>query len=128
MRLKSILLLLVIVFITSNCKKDSLSDDLKGQWMRVDNNIQVLTFGYKGNEDWFTLSKGYRIDSDGDQRPIEFLGEYKIENQNDSISIHWMHSSLSVWPKFYFSFKGSKIEIGDLIDGTNTTIIFQKIK
>jgi hypothetical protein len=123
---KSFLLILFIVALTFSCTKDSLTKDLKGKWVRVDDNTQVMTFGHYYNDNWFSLLKGYRIDNEGNQRPIELLGEYAINDNSDSISIHWMHSSLSVWPDYYFAFKGSKIEIGDFIDGSDAIIVFEK--
>jgi hypothetical protein len=128
MRLKSFLLIILLLPLTFSCKKDSLTDELIGKWKRIDNNTQVITFGYAGYDDWFTLLKGYITENDGSQRAIEFLGEYKIKNSNDSISIHWMHSSLYVWPTFYFNLKGTKIEIGDIIDGSNSILVFEKVK
>jgi hypothetical protein len=128
MRKISFLIILFLVALSFSCKKDSLTSDLKGKWVRVDNNTQVITFGYLNNDDWFTLFKGYRIDNDGNQRPIEFLGEYAIKNGSDNISIHWMHSSLSVWPSYYFSLKGSKMEIGDLINRSDSIFVFEKVK
>ena len=128
MRKESFLIILFLLALTFSCKKDSLTRDLKGKWVRVDNNTQVITFGYLSNDDWFTLFKGYRIDNEGNKRPIEFLGEYAIKNDRDSISIHWMHSSLSVWPNYYFVLQGSRIEIGDLISGTDSIFVFEKVK
>ena len=128
MRKASVLIILFLIALTFSCKKDSLTNDLKGKWVRVDNNTQVITFGYLNNDDWFTLFQGYRIDNDGNQRPIEFLGEYSIKNDCDSISIHWMHSSLSVWPKYYFVLKGSRIELGDLINRSDSIFVFEKVK
>jgi hypothetical protein len=128
MRKISILLILLLITITSNCKKDSLPHDLRGKWVRVDNSTQIITFGYQVYDDWFTYLKGYKIDNDGNQRPIEFLGEYSFNNNKDSISIHWMHSSLSIWPTYYFSHIGSKIEIGDLINGSDSIFVFEKVK
>jgi len=124
-------LVLFVIFLTGcgiSCKKDSLTDELKGKWVRIDSINQVITFGYEGIDDWFLLTQGYRTDNDGNQRPIQSLGEFKIENQSDSIAIHWMHSSSSFWPKYYFSFKGSEIEMGNFIDKTNPIIILEKVK
>lgn len=128
MRKVSILIILLLFTFTSNCKKDSLPHDLRGKWVRVDNSTQVITFGYQIYDDWFTYLNGYRIDNDGNQRKIEFLGEYTFNCDHDSISIHWMHSSLSVWPTYYFALKGSKIEIGDMINGSDSVFVFEKVK
>jgi len=128
MRRISLLIIVFLIALSYSCEKDSLTRDLKGKWVRVDNSNQVITFGYLNNEDWFTLFNGYRIDNDGNQRKIEFLGEYAIKNGNDSISIHWMHSSLSVWPSYYFSLQGSKMEIGDLINRSDSIFVFEKVK
>jgi hypothetical protein len=125
------ILILITVFLTAlsfSCEKDSMTRDLKGKWVRVDNSNQVLTFGYLNKKDWFSLFNGYRIDNDGSQRKIEFLGEYAIKNGNDSISIHWMHSSLLVWPSYYLSLQGSKMEIGDLINRSDSIFVFEKVK
>ena len=128
MRNKSFLQILFLTALIFSCKKDSLISDLKGKWVRIDNEAQILTFGYLDNEDWFTLLKGYRIDNDGNQRPIELLGEYAIKNAGDSISIHWMHSSSSFWPTYYFALKDSKIEIGDLTNGSDSIFVYRKTK
>jgi hypothetical protein len=128
MRRISLLITVFLVALSFSCEKDSLTRDLKGEWVRVDNSNQVITFGYLNNEDWFTLFNGYRIDNDGNQRKIKFLGEYAIKNGNDSISIHWMHSSLLVWPSYYFSLQGSKMEIGDLINRSDSIFVFEKVK
>jgi hypothetical protein len=128
MRKITILLILLLLTLISNCKKDSLPHDLRGKWVRMDNSTQVITFGYQIYDDWFTYLKGYKIENDGSQRKIEFLGEYTFNNDKDSISIHWMHSSSSVWPTYYFTLKGSKIEIGDLITGSDSIFVFEKVK
>jgi hypothetical protein len=128
MRNITFFMILFLVALSYSCKKDSLTNNLKGKWVRVDNNTQVLTFGYLNKDDWFTLFKGYRIDNDGNQRPIEFLGEYAIKNDRDSISIHWMHSSLSVWPNYYFVLQGSRIEIGDLVNESDSIFVFEKVR
>ena len=128
MRRVLLFITLCLIALSFSCEKDSLTRDLRGKWVRVDNSNQVITFGYLINENWFTLFKGYRIDNDGNQRKIEFLGEYAIKNGNDSISIHWMHSSLLVWPSYYFSLQGSKMEIGDLINRSDSIFVFEKVK
>jgi hypothetical protein len=128
MRKNFFLIILFFIAFIFSCTKDSMNSDLRGKWIRVDNNTQAITFGYLNYEDWFTLFLGYRIDNDGNQRKIELLGEYSIKNENDSISIHWMHSSQSGWPKYFFALKGSKIEIGDLITGSDSIFVFEKVK
>lgn len=122
------ILLIILFSIIISCNKDTITQELQGKWVRVDNNVQVIKFGYLNNDDWFTLNTGFRIDNEGTRRPVEFLGEYAVKNSCDSISIHWMHSSLSVWPKYYFAMKDSEIEIGDMIYGTDSVFVFRREK
>lgn len=128
MRRISYFITLLLIAISFSCEKGFTTRDLKGKWVRVDNSNQIITFGYLNNDNWFTIFQGYRIDNDGDPRPIEFLGEYAIKNGSHSISIHWMHSSLSTWPTYYFSLQGSIMEIGDLTNRSDSIFVFEKVK
>jgi hypothetical protein len=119
--------ILLIGFVIS-CKKDSLTNDLKGQWVRVDNRTDTLTFGISNQDNWFELFRGYEADNDGILRPVIPLGVYEYKIKDNTIQIHWSASSSSIWPEYYFSFQGSEIEMGNFIDSTSPRIIFEKVK
>jgi len=128
--MKPYLILFAILLIGCgiSCKKDSLTSDLKGQWVRVDNRNDTVTFGFKDQVDWFELFRGYQLGDDGILRPKIPLGIYEYKIKDNSILIHWSASSSSTWPEYYFSFQGSEIEMGNFIDNTNPRIILEKVK
>ena len=111
-----------------SCKKDSLTNDLKGQWVRLDNRSDTVTFGFEDQDNWFELFRGYQLGEDGNLRPKIPFGIYEYKIKDDSILIHWSASSFSAWPKYYFIYQGSEIEIGNFIDHTNPSIILEKVK
>jgi hypothetical protein len=117
----------VLIVFGISCKKDSLTNDIRGQWVRVDNRSDTITFGIQ-DQDRFELFRGYQPGEDGILIPKIPLGIYEYKIKDSSISIHWSASSSSVWPEYYFSSHGSKIEIGNFIEDTNTRIILEKIK
>jgi hypothetical protein len=128
--MKSFLLFSVILIMGFgiSCKKDSLTNDLKGKWVRVDNPSDTITFGFAGQPNWFELFRGYQLGDDGINRPRIPFGIYEYKIQDNNISIYWIASSSSSWPDFYFSIKGSEIEMGNFIDSNNPRITFVKLK
>jgi hypothetical protein len=118
----------ILVWSGISCKKESLTNDLNGKWVRVDNRSDTVTFGFNGLDNWFELFRGYQVSDDGIRRPIIPLGLYEYKIKDNSILIHWSASSSSTWPEYYFSFKGSEIEMGNFIDNSDPRIILEKIK
>lgn len=111
-----------------SCKKDSLTNDLKGQWVRVDNRSDTVTFGFEDQDNWFELFRGYQLDNDGIYRPKKPFGIWTFMVQDSSIKIQWAASSSLEWLEYYFSFQGLEIEMGNFIDNTNPRIILKKVK
>ena len=128
MRPYLILFAFLLIGFGISCKKDSLTNNLKGQWVRVDNRSDTVTFGFKDQDNWFELFRGYQLGEDGILRPKIPLGIYEYKIKVRSILIHWSASSSSTWPEYYFSLQGSEIEMGNFIDNTNPNIILEKIK
>jgi hypothetical protein len=123
-----ILFTFLLIAFGISCKKDSLTNDLNGQWVRVDSRNDTVTFGFKDQANWFELFRGYQLGEDGILRPIIPLGIYEYKIKDNSILIHWSASSSSTWTEYYFSSQGSKIEMGNFIDNTNPRIILEKVK
>jgi hypothetical protein len=119
---------LLLLTIGLGCKKDSLSNKLNGQWVRTDNRSDTITFGYKGNSDWFVLSRGFQVSTDGISRPIIPFGIYEYKIQGNNIIMHWSASNFSGWPSFSFSLSNSIVQIGNFIENNNSTLLFEKIK
>jgi len=128
--MKTYILFFIILIIGCgiSCKKDSLTSDLKGQWVRADNRSDTITFGYKGQDDWFELFRGYELYEDGISRPKKPSGLWTYQIQENSIKIHWIASSSLEWQEYSFLINGAEIEMGNFIDGTNPKIILEKIK
>jgi hypothetical protein len=123
-----ILFALLLIGYGISCKKDSLTDNLTGKWVRVDNRSDTVTFGFKDQDNWFELFRGYQPGDDGILRPKIPFGIYLYKIKDNSISMYWIASSSSTWPEYYFSFQGSKIEMGNFIDNTTQRIILEKVK
>jgi len=128
MRSCLILFVLLLLWFGTSCKKDSLTNDLKGQWVRVDNRNDTITFGFNEQDNWLELLRGYQIGDDGILRPKIPFGIYEYRIKDDSVLIRWTASSSFKWSNYYFSFEDSEIEMGNFIDNTNPTIILEKIK
>ena len=123
-----VLFIILILACGISCKKDSLTADLNGRWVRVDNIGDTITFGYDGQDNWFELFRGYQLGDDGILRPKIPFGIYVYRIEGSSIFMNWSASSSSIWPEYYFSFQGSKIEMGNFIDNKTPRIILEKVK
>ena len=124
-------ILLTILFlggIVLSCKKESLIDELRGEWVRADIRTDTVTFGKFANDDWLELFRGYILEEDGVYRPKKPNGPYEFKIGSDSIKILWAASSSLVWQTYYFQLKNSEIEIWNFIDNTSPRITLQKVK
>ena len=129
--MKNYIFLTIFLFfgIVSSCNKESLTEDLKGKWIRTDLNTDMITFFVIGNDDeWLELSRGYVLEEDGVSRPKRPFGPYQFRIEKDSIKLLWAASSSLEWHQYFFHFKNSEIEMGNFIDNTSPTITLQKVK
>jgi hypothetical protein len=116
------------VIIVSGCNKEKsnpLMSELSGQWVRVDK-PDTLVFGFNGNDNWFELRRGFKLNDDQTYRPVTPFGVYSFKIQDNQIEMHWFASSSSEWPKFSFELKGTVIELGNFIDGIPSIIQLKK--
>jgi hypothetical protein len=125
MRASAVLLAILIVCLVS-CKKEQNENPLKGRWVRLDNPTDTLSFGEMFSERLFVLERGSEI-RDENLLPLAGSGPYQFVIKKDSIDILPAWSSSIISRRYYFKVNGNKIEIGDFIDNTKSTLCFSKL-
>jgi hypothetical protein len=118
-----------MVLVGFGCKKDqteSMNEQLKGQWVRIDIRSDTLLFGYWSNN-WVELRRGNKM-IDGNNTPIAPCGLFEYSITNDSINLNWIASSSFSTKKYLFKLYNSKMNIGNFIESSNAILTFEKIK
>ncbi len=127
--MKKILIFSFMILVGFGCKKDqteSMNEQLKGQWVRIDIRSDTLLFGYWSNN-WVELRRGYKM-IDGNNTPIAPCGLFEYSITNDNINLNWIASSTLSTKKYLFKLYNSKMNIGNFIESSNAILTFEKIK
>jgi hypothetical protein len=121
---KSIYLLILAIFFFSSCEKENNSDQqLDGMW--VETSLRKDTIIFKSSDplwggNWFELKRDVMLST----------GPYEYTLSADSISLHWMLSSASLWQTYYFQIDRDEFLIGKFYDSELDLELlrFKKIK
>lgn len=122
----SIILFLILFISLLSCKQEETENPLKGWWVRLDNPTDTLTFEVEFSNRYFVLKRGYEV-RNGHLLPLPGSDLYEFQILKDSIDVLPLLSSAKIHRRYYFKVTGDKMEIGNFIDDTKPTLIFQKL-